>query len=340
MNSLIKHYWVPGSLTILVWLLVGIFLGPELFVMVVILTLLEMTLSADNAVVNSRVLITMSPFWQKLFLTVGIFIAVFVIRFAIPIVIVAIATPLDMSQTLQLALNDPTEYGEKLHQASPTINAFGGIFLSLVAVFFFVDNARRDYWIRPIEKSLARLGRIKFSRIVTVIALIALVYVLVEESQREVVAISMLVALVVYGLLHGSVKLMERLNRNNKAAHKVGLAAFTAFLYLEVLDASFSLDGVVGAFALTNNVIIITAGLGVGAVWVRSMTVHLTRSNTLLKYRYLESGAHWAIVFLATIMILKLFHIELIEVLVGTVGLVFIGMSVLSSFRENKKASS
>ncbi len=337
MSSLLRHFWVPISLTIIVWLLVGVTLGPALFAMVVILTLLEMTLSADNAIVNSRVLVTMSPLWQTLFMTIGIFIAVFVIRFAIPIFSVALATPLNTGQTLHLALHDPTEYGEKLHEAAPLINAFGGIFLSMVAIFFFVDNARRNLWLRPLENGLKRLTAIPFVRPLLTLGIIASIYFTVGQDDRGSVGAAMMAAAGVYLLLHGAVLLMEKVQKNNTAAHKVGWAAFASFMYLEVLDASFSLDGVVGAFALTNNVIVIMAGLGIGAVWVRSMTLHLVRSRTLLKYRYLESGAHWAIVFLASIMILKLFHIELPEIVVGTVGVVCIGLSIVSSNRRPEK---
>ena len=109
-------------------------------------------------------------------------------------------------------------------------------------------------------------------------------------------------------------------------------------MYLQVLDASFSLDGVIGAFAITSSVVLIMAGLGAGAVWVRSMTVHLVRTNALNKYVYLEHGAHWAIAFLGAMMWLKLYHIEPPEWIVGTLGLGFILLAILWSqrFAPNK----
>lgn len=106
-------------------------------------------------------------------------------------------------------------------------------------------------------------------------------------------------------------------------------------MYLEVLDASFSLDGVVGAFAITNNIIIM-AGLGIGAIWVRTMTIYMVRHQTLKKYGYLEPGAHWAVFALALIMIMKLFGVALPELVVGSVGLVFIVSSVVSSIKAEK----
>jgi hypothetical protein len=109
-------------------------------------------------------------------------------------------------------------------------------------------------------------------------------------------------------------------------------------LYLDVLDASFSLDGVIGAFAITNDVVLIMAGLGAGAFWVRSITVYLTRTGTLAKYRYLEHGAHWAILALGIIMLVKLYHIEPPEWLVGSIGLIFVITAVVSSILEHRRA--
>ena len=119
---------------------------------------------------------------------------------------------------------------------------------------------------------------------------------------------------------------------------KVGLAAFAAFVYLEVLDASFSLDGVIGAFALTDNIILIMAGLGAGAVWVRAMTIHLVRSKMLAKYVFLEHGAHWAIAFLGSVMLLHLYHIVIPEFIVGSLGIVCIAVSIWWSRRHTSGA--
>src|SRR3546814_895314 len=89
---------------------------------------------------------------------------------------------------------------------------------------------------------------------------------------------------------------------------QVAKAGFGAFLYLEVLDASFSFDGVIGAFALSNNLFIIAIGLGIGAMFVRSMTIFLVRQGTLSEYRYLEHGAFYAIIALAAIMYINPFQ--------------------------------
>src|SRR3546814_10825692 len=116
---------------------------------------------------------------------------------------------------------------------------------------------------------------------------------------------------------------------------QVAKAGFGAFLYREVLDASFSFDGVIGAFALSNNLFIIAIGLGIGAMFVRSMTIFLVRQGTLSEYRYLEHGAFYAIIALAAIMYINTFqHIP--EVVTGLIGAVLIGIAFWSSVRWNR----
>ena len=109
------------------------------------------------------------------------------------------------------------------------------------------------------------------------------------------------------------------------------------FLRLEVVDASFSMDGVIGAFAMSNNVVLIMAGLGVGSLWVRSLTIYFQRSGALIQFRYLEHGAYWAIVALAGIMFAKIYHLELPELVVGSIGLVVIGGALWSSISKRRK---
>lgn len=336
MNTLLRHYPLPVALTLAVWLLVGWYLGFAAFVTVVILTFLEVSLSVDNAVVNSRVLSTMSRFWQVLFLTLGIFIAVFLIRFVLPIVIVAVSANLGSGEVLDLAINHPDEYGHKLHDASPMINSFGGIFLVMVALYFFVSSSRADFWLKRTERMLAQLGSSIFVKPLFIAGLALAIYFTVDPSDRAIVGFSALAAVAIYSLLHGATLIMEKLHKTSSSIHKTGVQAFTAFLYLEVLDASFSLDGVIGAFAITDNIFIIMGGLGVGAIWVRSITLHLVKTKALVRYKFLESGAHWAILLLGLIMLIKLYAIELPEWLIGSVGLIMIASSVFSSRKAKR----
>jgi len=336
MMNFLRQYRLILAVSLIVWLAVWCFLGFSAFLVTVILTVLEITLSADNAVVNSRLLVKLSPLWQKLFLTIGIVIAVFVVRFALPILMVALASSLDVGTVLSLALNDPTQYGHKLHAVAPLIDGFGGIFLAMVALFFFVDHAKDAHWLWLPEKAMTKIARVPLIRSILTAVLFASVVIMSPQVIRYHVAFAMLVGIVVYGVLQGMTMLLERANAASPLKQQVGWAAFGLFMYLQVLDASFSLDGVVGAFAITDSIIIIMAGLGIGALWVRAMTIHMVRHETLLKYKYLESGAHWAIACLAVIMFLKIGGIELPEVVVGSIGLVCIAASIYSSTRARQ----
>lgn len=339
MKQLIAHYWLELLITIAVWLFIGWQLGAAALFITIILSVLEITLSADNAVVNSRVLVKMSKRWQMIFLTVGIFVAVFLVRFALPIIMVAAMTPLSAGDVLQLAMTNPETYGHHLEAIAPSINAFGGIFLFFVAMFFFMEEDREHLWIRPIEKGLQLLSNVPYLKYILAFAAFVPVFYITDKPDRETVFGALIAGALVYLILHSITLTMGRMNTGTAAKRQVGWAAFVSFMYLEVLDASFSLDSVVGAFALTNNIVIIMAGLGIGALWVRTMTLYMVKHQTLSTYRYLESGAHWAIASLSLIMFLKLAHIEVPELVVGTIGLICIGASIFSSTRLKSRHS-
>lgn len=312
-------------------------MGLTALFVVLVLTLLETTFSADNAVVNSKVLVTMSPFWQKLFMTVGIFIAVFVVRFALPIAIVMATAHIGFGQTLDLALNDPDQYKHELYKTEPVINAFGGTFLLMIALSYFIDYQKKTHWFGFLERYLGKLG--KFDNVTTFMMLLATIAVFftVDPVHHTTVLIASITAMALHIGLQLLSAAMGGHDKHVSVVQKVGMAAFASFMYLEILDASFSLDGVIGAFALSNDVIIIMAGLGAGAVWVRAMTIHLVRSKALTKYIFLEHGAHWAIGFLGAVMMLKLYHIELPEWIVGSLGIVFIIAAIFWSKRNRKQ---
>ncbi|MGH7196222.1 MAG: DUF475 domain-containing protein [Candidatus Saccharimonadales bacterium] len=338
MKELLKIYWFAASATLLIWVAAAIWGGWSALFTVIVLTLLETTFSADNAVVNSKVLVTMSAFWQKLFMTAGIFTAVFVVRFIMPILIVMLTAGLGFVEVLNLALQHPHEYEQALAKAEPVISAFGGTFLIMIALSYFIDYEKQTHWLKFLERRLGKLGR--FDNITTFILLLVsiVLYATVDPAHHA----SVLIAAISAMALHIGLKLLDAAFAGSKRSAlsgktKVGMAAFAAFMYLEVLDASFSLDGVIGAFALTSSVVLIMAGLGAGAVWVRAMTIHLVRSKMLNRYIFLEHGAHWAIAFLGSVMLLKLYHIELPEWAVGSLGIGFIALAMYWSSRHAPK---
>jgi hypothetical protein len=336
-QGLLRFYGFSIVVTLVVWLVVGVYSGISALVTVIILTLLEVTFSFDNAVINSRILVSLSRFWQTLFLTVGIFLAVFVVRFLLPILIVALTAGIGLGEVISLALNNPTEYSRELHESAHIIDAFGGTFLLLVGASFFIDAGKKLHWVKLIEQPLAKAGKLQFFTIATMVVMTIGIYVAnlhhFESSERNAILIAGVVAIALHVLM-GFFDKLSTGQQKSTATQKVGMAAFTSFMYLQLLDASFSLDGVIGAFAITSSVVLIAAGLGAGAVWVRSMTVHLVRAGTLAKYKFLEHGAHWAILVLGVIMLMKLYGLELPEWAVGSVGLVFIFFSITSSIRR------
>jgi len=321
--------------------MVGVFIGfkaplADLWIFL-ILVILEITFSFDNAVINSKVLSRMSPFWQRLFLTVGIITAVFVVRFILPIVIVMISSGHTFGNVVNMALNEPHQYAETLHAAAPIINAFGGSFLLMIGVSYFLDRNKDIHWLGKIERWLSRFGTYSSFKTMVMLLVALGLYATVDESLKSIVLASSTIGIV----LHMALELFGEYfgSKQSNAKHLVGGAAFASFLYLDVLDASFSLDGVIGAFAISTDVLLIMAGLGVGALWVRSLTIYLTRANTLSHYRYLEHGAHWAILALGIIMLVKLYHVEPAEWFTGSIGLIFIATAIASSIIERKKAT-
>ncbi len=331
----LRLFWVSALLTIVLgaWVVAhGGMVGIWLYL---ILVILEVTFSFDNAVINSKVLARMSPFWQRMFLTVGIFFAVFVVRFILPIFIVQFTSGSGFSEVVDMALHDPEKYGHTLHNAAPLIDAFGGTFLMMIGVNYFMDRNKDIHWLKRTEHWLSKFGSYESFKILVMLSVAMALYATVDEKYRVAVLLSSVIGV----MLHIGLDLFGRYfaDKQSSAKQLVGSAAFASFLYLNVLDASFSLDGVIGAFAITNDVLLIMAGLGAGALWVRSLTVYLTRSGALSKYRYLEHGAHWAILALGLVMLVKLYHVEPPEWLTGSLGLVFIATAIVSSVIESRR---
>ncbi|MET7424884.1 DUF475 domain-containing protein [Dactylosporangium sp. NPDC005555] len=359
------------SLAVTVATLIAAFFlgGPSAFLIVAILCVLEISVSFDNAVVNATVLGRMNPWWQRLFLTVGVLIAVFGMRLVFPLLLVGITAQLNPVDVVRLALeggsvDEPGTYAALLHEAHPSIAAFGGMFL-LVLFLDFIFETREHTWLTWLEKPLAKIG--KLDQLSVVISL-AILVVVAETLAKDVgtVMVSGVLGIGVYILVNSLGELFENAGglgddeeededeKKNAGIHGdagdvdkgrsgpnavvqvAGKAAFFLFLYLEVLDASFSFDGVIGAFAISQNIFVIAAGLGVGAMYIRSLTVYLVRKGTLSEYVFLEHGAHWAIGALAAILLVGIKY-EVPEVITGLIGVGFILAAFLSSVVLNRR---
>ncbi|GGI84007.1 hypothetical protein GCM10007973_20690 [Polymorphobacter multimanifer] len=339
--SMLKHFYGSIAFTILCLGLgswygytSGGSVGAALSVLwiCIVLGVLEVSLSFDNAVVNATVLKDMDPVWQRRFLTWGILIAVFGMRVVFPILIVAIAGQLGPVAAVSLALNDPDRYAAIVSEAHIGIMGFGGAFLMLVGLKFFFNAEKEHDWIGLVEAPLRKVAGLDAVEIIVVLLALFGVSTQLAVADAHVFMVSGIMGIVVYFAVQWMGHVLGAPEGAVEGVQRSGLAAF---LYLEVLDASFSFDGVIGAFALTTNLVIIALGLGIGAMFVRSITIALVRQGTLGQFRFLEHGAFWAILALASIMFASvLVHIP--EAVTGLVGAGLIGLSVWSSVRHNR----
>ncbi|OLP60311.1 hypothetical protein BJF93_15240 [Xaviernesmea oryzae] len=303
------------------------------FFICTVLAVLEISLSFDNAIVNANKLKDMTPVWQQRFLTWGILIAVFGMRIVFPLLIVVIAAGIGPIDAVILAAARPDEYARIMNDAHLPIAAFGGTFLMMVGLSYFFDPDKDVHWIEFLERRLSAAAAIKGIEIAFVLILILGFSRLLEGENVSLFVHSALYGLVTFLIVEVIGGLLDASQKTMSAAAKGGLGAF---IYLEVLDASFSFDGVIGAFALTQNLFIIAIGLGIGAMYVRSMTIMLVEKGTLAHYRYLEHGAFYAILILSVIMYVQtLVHIP--EVITGLGGAALIGISLWSSIRYNRQ---
>ncbi|MFF2038985.1 DUF475 domain-containing protein [Kitasatospora sp. NPDC058170] len=340
------------AITVIGLIAAGLLWGAEGFGIVLILSVLEISLSFDNAVVNATVLKRMNPYWQKIFLTVGVLIAVFGMRLIFPLLVVGLTAHLSPATVIDLALNSEntyngSTYAQYLEAANPAIAAFGGVFLLMIFLDFIFEE--KDYnWLAWIERPLEKVGKLEaFSSVVALVSL-CLAANFFADGHAETVLLSGILGLVTYLAVNGLSSIFEagleeeaeeeeKAEKSGKSIVQVGgKAAFFLFLYLEVLDASFSFDGVVGAFAITSDIFMITLGLGIGAMYIRSLTVFLVRKGTLDDYVYLEHGAHYAIGALSVILLVGIkYHIP--EMVTGLIGVAFIGLALGSSILRNRR---
>ena len=355
---------LPIAVTIIGIAAAGLIGGPQVAGIVAILAILEVSLSFDNAVVNATVLQRMNPYWQRIFLTVGILIAVFGMRLLFPLIVVTIAGHISPITALNLALHHPHQYAVKLTQAHPAIGAFGGIFLLMIFLDFLFED-QEIKWLAPIERQLAKIGKLDQASVIIALLFLLIAATTFARKDDIKVLLSGIAGLATYLAVSSLGTLFEADEEEilDAEAARVGqgdaaqpddepdeagatrvrlprnlarLGLFT-FLYLEVLDASFSFDGVVGAFAITDRIFVIALGLGIGACYIRALTVYLVRKGTLAEYVYLEHGAHWAIGALAVLLFITIRH-NVPDLVTGLIGVGFIGAALVSSIVRNRRA--
>lgn len=315
------------------WTTTGAISGLLSFLMIgTVLAVLEISLSFDNAIVNANRLRTMDEVWRRRFLTWGILIAVFGMRIVFPILVVTIAAHVTPLEALRIAISDPDGYSAMIKDAHLSISAFGGTFLMLLALTFFTDDDKEVDWIKPIERSLRRCARIfGFETLAALVIIGFFTLMIPADHQMEFLRSAGLGILAFH-----AVELLGRvLDPDKKANASAAAGGLGSFLYLEVIDASFSFDGVIGAFALTTNIFLIAIGLGIGAMYVRAMTIMLIERNTLAEFKFLEHGAFYSVFALSIVMFShSIVHIP--EVIAGSLGVSMIAIALYASIRDNR----
>ena len=297
-----------------------------------VLAILEISLSFDNAIVNANKLQNMTEVWRRRFLTWGILIAVFGMRIIFPLAIVAIAAQIGPISAVVLAATQPQEYSRIIHESHTSISAFGGCFLMMVALSYFIDHEKEVDWIRLIEKRLREWSELRGVEMAIVLLVAMIVSVMLPQHKGAEFLFASVCGLLTFLAVELLGQVLDNAEASRDLAARGGLGAF---LYLEVLDASFSFDGVIGAFALTQNLFLIAIGLGIGALYVRSMTIMLVEKKTLSQFCYLEHGAFYSILVLSIIMFAQsLVHVP--EIVTGVVGATLIGSSLWASIAANR----
>ena len=297
-----------------------------------VLAVLEISLSFDNAIVNANKLKTMDPLWQRRFLTWGIVIAVFGMRVLFPLLIVVIAAHIGPFEAIDLAVSKPAEYARIIAGAHVSIAGFGGAFLMMVALTYFIDEGKDVDWIKALERRLRACASVRGLEVAFVLAIVMVFAAVLPAHESHSFLFASVAGLVTFLGVEVLGQILDRGVLMKEAAR----GGFGAFLYLEVLDASFSFDGVIGAFALTPNLFLIAIGLGIGAFYVRAMTIMLVERNTLAEFRFLENGAFWSILILSVVMFVQTLQ-PVHELVTGLLGAGLILFALISSIRFNRK---
>ena len=287
----------------------------------------ETSMSMDNSIVNAPLVRDLTPFWKKNYLLFGMPVAVIGMRFCIPVVFVGLASGLGFYGALHLAFSDPTAYSEHLSNSKFLIVGFGSTFLALLGSDFFFDAEKETHWVF-LEKYFSKLGNIPGIKYMVsgVIALVGGFLVSTDIGMYVKYELAALIGIVSFIFIKAIGHFAEKLNRP-------GIGGLVKFIQIEIIDASFSFDGVISAFAITSDIIQIAIGLGIGAVWVRTFTKMMSESKEFAELPYLGSGAFWNVTALIPLMIIGVRY-DVPEWIPGLAAVLIIG----KSYYDSKKA--
>lgn len=302
----------------------------SIILIIVGLCLFETISSIDNAIINAEVVSTMKPKARRWFLTWGILFAVFIVRGLLPWLIVYFMNPnLGFIGSFTATFSNDPSVQKAIEQSAPILLTGGGVFLVFLFLhWLFLEE--KHYGLPRTEKFFVKNG-IWFYAIASLL-LAFLVWKAIHTNAT--IAFSMVVGSTVFFIIHGlrhNAEAQEQQLRSESS----GISDITKILYLEIIDTTFSIDGVLGAFAFTFSVPLILIGNGLGAIVVRQITVG--NIERIKKYRYLKNGAMYSILCLGTIMLLHGFGVHVPEWLSPLITVIVIGYFWLKSRNELKK---
>jgi len=292
------------------------------------LSLFEIILSIDNAVINAEVLGTMSKKAQRWFLLWGILIAVFLVRGLLPWLILWLSNPsLGMIGAFTASFSSDPMVSETIEKSAPILLSGAGIFLVFLFLhWLFLEP--KNYGLKG-EQFIHKQGVWYFA----IVSIILTVFVWIAIKVNPLMAFGAVVGSTTFFIVHGFKENAEKAEKR-MLDKSIKITDISKILYLEVIDTTFSIDGILGAFAFTFSIPIILIGNGVGAVVVRQLTV--SNIENVKKYKYLKNGAMYSVFALGLIMLLHSFHIDIPAFVSPVVTFAIIGYFFYKSHRELK----
>lgn len=284
------------------------------------LIVFEVVNSIDNAIVNAGILQTMGALWKKRFLLIGILTSVFLVRFLLPLFIVWVSVPnISLVDLFSSFVGGSNLTANAINAQKPVILMFGGVFLLYLYLHWLFLEKKEPLFIERFLKAKHGVWFFGFAAVI-------LVVVMFLARSNAVMMLAAAIGSATFFLLYG----LRQTAESGEGANPEK-SDYSKFVYLEVLDAAFSFDGVVGSFAFTINLFLIFIGIGIGAVVVRQLTVK--GINHVVKYRYLKNGALTSVGFLGLFMVIEGFGFGLPFDVPIVVTLLLVGVS----FWQSKK---
>ena len=272
----------------------------EIIIVTVGLVLFEVVSSIDNAVINAKVLVTMSAKSRRWFLLYGLFLSVFLVRGLLPLLIVYLANPqLGLFGAATAAFSSSPDVARAVETTRPILLAGGGLYLVLLSIHWLLLEPK-EYCFK-FERRLQNYG-IWFYALASVI-LVGVTFITLNDN--PLIALGAVIGSSAFFITSGF-KASSEDKESDLATSKNN--DWSKLLYLEMIDATFSIDGVLGAFAFTTAVPLILLGSGIGALVVRHITVKGT--EFIGRYRYLSNGAMYSIAALGTVMLAESLHYD------------------------------